>query len=179
MWSVFLYNKHWWGFRFTHYFKKKIIFMRRVFTWSFQSILKTIISLVSTMSQCVLITFRHHQHRIRTGWAARKRIVSYYWTAIGNSVISTASMIVRKLFIMKGMTRITSTHFRFRPTGRITATISISIPIHAIRSRLILHMYRTKIHAVLMCTASHIKSRKEPQLTIWISKVWTPATMYG
>ena len=67
---------------------------------------------------------------------------------------------------LKGMTRITSTHFRFRPTGRITATISISIPIHAIRSRLILHMYRTKIHAVLMCTASHIKSRKEPQLTI-------------
>ena len=87
-------------------------------------------------------------------------------TAIGNSVILTASMIVRKLFMMKGMTRITSTHFRFRLTSRITATISISIPIHAIHSRLILHMYRTKIHAVLMCTASHIKSRKEPQLTI-------------
>ena len=68
--------------------------------------------------------------------------------------------------MMKGMTRITSTHFRFRPTGRITAMISISIPIHAIRSRLILRMYRMKIHAALMCTALHTKNQKELQLTI-------------
>ena len=87
-------------------------------------------------------------------------------TAIGNSVILTASMIVRKLFMKKGMTQIISTHFRFHPTGRITAMISISIPIHAIRSHLILRMYRMKIHAVLMCTASHTRNRKEPQLTI-------------